>query len=201
MQNIGALFGYEREADVCVPGFCLDAEMARDECGFEGAQCGSLCPKEPESCPGMECGTDPDTGEVCGSCPEGTVCNLENKCSQIVVQCSSATCRDGADVALSRDLAVGEYEIEISNGIETELCTLEVDQLSHFAVCTEVFSVRLQPSRVFVDGAHKKLSVRISDGESILADEDLDLEYSAFRPNGEGCLPECQVAFAEVVLN
>ena len=148
----------------------------------------------------MECGTDRNTGVDCGTCPDGTVCNLEYTCSPIVVQCQHRTCHDGADIALSPELGVGDYDVTVSNGTETESCTIEIDELSYFARCSEILAVRLEPARVFVEGAYEQLSIRVSQNENVLAEQQLELEYDAFHPAGEDCPPECQVAFVEVVL-
>src|SRR5690606_23982902 len=45
------------------------------------ARCGNVCARQYIPCQGMACGADPLTGEACGTCGAGLVCNLQNTCS------------------------------------------------------------------------------------------------------------------------
>src|SRR5262245_21460922 len=100
------------------------------------------------------------------------------------LRCSEIGCQDGVEIAYSRELEIGEYEIEIETPDGTASCSLTVDEGTFLPECTgSLQHVRVEPRLTFVDGTPESVSIRISSEAGTIADDSFDPEYESHQPN------------------
>jgi RHS repeat-associated protein len=83
--RLGPQVGHAIGSNACLPSRCFSGPLQPSDCGTVTSPCGTCVASNwIEPCTDRECGTDPVTGDTCGSaCPAGAFCNSSGHCAAV----------------------------------------------------------------------------------------------------------------------